>query len=207
MINPLIFLYIGLGAATLYAIVFLLGTWISRRNAGIISRDSDQSGKWNYDQSAIRRRDRLLDESIAVDLLRTAEYGILSMTDVFGKAYGVPVNFAYDGDGHIYIHYAPDGRKLRAISSHPDVSFCIIGNTHVLPRKFTTNYESVICECVACAELDELERRRALELIIEKYASAFKETGLNYIDKSFHRTAVIRLDIISASGKSKSVTE
>ncbi|MDE6484498.1 MAG: pyridoxamine 5'-phosphate oxidase family protein [Duncaniella sp.] len=164
------------------------------------------SGVWNYDQTNIRRQDRLLDETRALDIIRTCEYGTLSMTDECGEAYGLPLNFVYDDSGCIYIHCAPEGRKLRAIRSHPLTSFSIVGDTHVISRKFTTNYESVILKCRAVTDLSELERRHALALLLEKYSPADKETGLTYIDKSFHRTEIIRLDIMAVSGKAKSIS-
>ena len=45
-----------------------------------------------YDNDQVRRQDRLLDESSAMDLLRRAEWGVLSMRDADGAPYGVPVN-------------------------------------------------------------------------------------------------------------------
>lgn len=206
MINPSVFLIIGLVAAILYAMIFLGGTWLTRRNSKIMSeRNESNNGKWKYDQSEIRRQDRLLEEAHALDLIKSSEYGVLSMTDEYGEAYGVPLNFVYDNTGCIYIHCAPSGRKLRAISVHPATSFCIVGQTHVISRKFTTNYESVIMKCRAVTGLSEQERHHALELLIEKYSPDEKETGLKYIGKSFHRTEIIRLDIVSVSGKAKSV--
>ena len=92
----------------------------------------------------VRRQDRLMDEERALELLRESEYGVLSMQDVDGSGYGVPLNYVWDGDHSIYIHCAPEGHKLQALEHHPLVSFCIIGRVHLLPRNFTTEYESVI---------------------------------------------------------------
>lgn len=50
----------------------------------------------NYDNSQVRRQDRLLDEERAEELLAEAEYGILSMVEQRdGKTagYGIPINF------------------------------------------------------------------------------------------------------------------
>ena len=51
--------------------------------------------------------------------------------------------------------------------------------TEVLPEQFTTNYESVIALGKAIEVTDE-EKKAALEAFVEKYASAFKEKGLDY---------------------------
>ena len=45
-----------------------------------------------YINETIRRRDRLLDEERAIQLLQTAEYGILSMIDEDGMPYAIPAS-------------------------------------------------------------------------------------------------------------------
>lgn len=157
----------------------------------------------DYDNKSVRRQDRLLDEAEARRLLADGEYGLLSMVDEEGNAYGIPVSYVWDGDVAIYLHCAPQGRKLRSIGAHAQVSFCVVGATHVLPAQFTTYYESVVLECLAHTGLPEPERRQALALLLDKYSPRDKETGLVYAEKSFHRTEIIRLDIRHASGKSK----
>ena len=68
-----------------------------------------------YDCHNIRRQDRLLDESRAREVLQAGEYGVLSMATEQG-GYGVPINYVLVEDT-IYLHCAPDGRKLRALSA------------------------------------------------------------------------------------------
>lgn len=156
-----------------------------------------------YDNHDVRRQDRLLPEETARQLLREGEYGFLSLLDPEGRAYGIPVNFVWDGTKSLYIHCAPEGRKLRSIATHPEVSFCVVGKTHVYPQKFTTAYESIVLRGKASTGLPETERRRALEMILDKYSPNDKEVGLKYAEKSFHRTEIIRIDIDTMSGKSK----
>ncbi len=157
-----------------------------------------------HDNSNVRRQDRCLSEEAALELLRRGQYGVLSMnTGPDGGAYGIPVNYVWDCADIIYIHCAPEGRKLHCIETDPRVSFCIVGQTNVLPSKFTTEYESVILVCTARTGLPEEERRKALELLIAKYSPRDIDKGLVYIEKSFSRTEIIRLDINVFSGKAK----
>lgn len=58
-----------------------------------------------YNNETVRRRDRLMDETRALELLRTSEYGVLSMV-ADGGGYGIPINFVWDGKDSIYIHCA-----------------------------------------------------------------------------------------------------
>ena len=158
----------------------------------------------NYDNSHVRRQDRLLDEARARELLATAEYGVISMVDLDAKPYGVPVNFVFDVDC-IYIHCATEGRKLDILEIHEEVSFCIVGRVNLLPSKFTTEYESVILTGEATIITDDEERMHALELLLEKYSPNDVKVGMKYAQSSFSRTEIIRIDIDTFSGKQKRV--
>ncbi|MGI6233330.1 MAG: pyridoxamine 5'-phosphate oxidase family protein [Prevotella sp.] len=156
-----------------------------------------------YVNDTVRRQDRLMDEDRALKLLRTAEYGVLSMVDTNGAGYGIPLNFVWNGDHSIYIHCAPEGYKLRALEKNPMVSFCIIGNVKLLSKHFTTEYESVLLRGKAYIHLEEEERMKALHLLVDKLSPEFRQTGYKYSEKSFHRVNIIRIDIEEYSGKCK----
>ena len=144
-----------------------------------------------YVNNRVRRQDRLMDEQRALELLRDGEYGV--------------VNFVWDGDHSVYIHCAPEGRKLQAIEKNPKVSLCIIGNVNLLPRNFTTEYESAIFFGEARIHLSDEEKMHALHLLIDKLSADFKEIGDKYAHKSFHRVEIIRIDFNEFSGKRKKV--
>ena len=156
-----------------------------------------------YDNSNVRRQDRLLSEERAIELLRTAEYGTLSVIDEDGQPYGIPVNFVWNTKDSLYIHCAPEGRKLRAIAAHPEVCFSIVGNVNLQPSKFTTEYESIVLKGKAWVGLPAEERMQALVLLVEKLSPDDVEIGKKYAEKSFHRTEIIRIDVTEFSGKTK----
>jgi len=158
-----------------------------------------------YTNSEIRRQDRLLDTKSALELLKQGEFGVLSMRTENEGVYGIPINYAWDGNQSIYFHCAHEGQKLKCLDFCNEVSFCVVGNTKVVSNKFTTNYESIILKCSAARSLAENERMKALQLIIEKYSPKDKEVGMKYAEKSFHITEIIRLDIKDWSGKCKIV--
>ena len=158
-----------------------------------------------YDNTTVRRQDRLLEEERAIELLRTAEYGTLSMIDEEGLPYGIPVNYVWDGKDSLYIHCAPVGKKLRAVSAHPQVCFSIVGRVNLLPSKFTTEYESLVLKGTAHLGLPEVERMRALILLVEKLSPDDVEVGKKYAEKSFFRTEILRIDITEYSGKTKRI--
>lgn len=157
----------------------------------------------DYINGKVRRQDRLLDEPRARQLLCDAEYGVLSMVDDGEQAYGIPVNFVWNGADSIYIHCAPDGRKLRVLSHHPKVSLCVVGNVNLMARQFTTEYESVVVFGEAHTGLSADERMHALHLLVDKLAPEYRDTGYKYAKMSFHRTEIIRIDVTEFSGKRK----
>lgn len=158
-----------------------------------------------YDNSKVRRQDRLMDEKRAIELLKSNEYGILSMISETGEAYGVPINYVWDGRESIYIHCAPEGKKLDALRKNPEVSFCLIGHVCLKPSMFTTEYESVIFKGKAYLNLSDDEKMVALHLMTDKLSPDFKELGDKYAYKSFHRVEIIRIDLGEFSGKCKQV--
>jgi nitroimidazol reductase NimA-like FMN-containing flavoprotein (pyridoxamine 5'-phosphate oxidase superfamily) len=159
----------------------------------------------NYNNETVRRQDRLLDETAAEALLQNGEYGVLSMVSEENSGYGIPINYAWDGNSSIYLHCAPEGRKLLSVTQNNKVSFCVVGQTKVVSNKFTTGYASIVLNCQAHVHLKPKERMKALELLLDKYSPNDKETGMKYAEKSFSRTEIIRLDIVEWSGKTKEV--
>lgn len=158
-----------------------------------------------FDNRVVRRQDRLLEQERATALLRTAEWGVLSMRDEDGAPYGIPINYVWDGEASLYLHCAPDGRKLRCLDHEPRVSFTIVGRVNLLPAKFTTEYESIVLTATATRHLPDDEKRHALELLLDKLSPNDKEVGMKYATASFHRVEIIRLDIERWSGKRKQV--
>jgi nitroimidazol reductase NimA-like FMN-containing flavoprotein (pyridoxamine 5'-phosphate oxidase superfamily) len=162
--------------------------------------------KVKYSNKDVRRQDRLLEEQKAIELLQNGEFGVLSMIETIDDkdaGFAIPLNYVYDGDHSIYFHCAKEGYKLDCLSKNPNVSFCVVGHTHIISNQFTTNYESIIIRGKIDLELTESERKIALMLILDKYSPNDKEIGITYTEKSFLRTNVIRLDIETMSGKNR----
>lgn len=153
-----------------------------------------------YDNSEVRRQDRLMDKAEATMLLRKGEYGFLALGG--GDGYGIPLNYVAD-DGRIYFHCAPEGKKIRRIGTSNRASFCVVGDTEPQPEKFTTLYQSVMAFGTISIVADPEERMQALMMLVDKYCPGLAATGEKYARASFGRTAVLRLDIERVSGKAK----
>ena len=149
----------------------------------------------------VRRTDRQIPEAEALAILRAGEYGVLSTVSAQGRPYGVPVNFCVLGDD-IYFHCAVEGAKLDNIAQSPEVSFCVVGATEVLPGEFGTKYESCVIEGRASEAFDD-EKQRALEGLVDKYSQGFEAQGRRYINGLRDRTRVFKIAVESVTGKAR----
>jgi len=106
----------------------------------------------------LRRKDRAaMPDEETRELLRSTEYGVLSILDDEG-VYGLPIYFAMEGDS-LYFHSEPVGRKIDALAGNPRISFCVVGESEVLQEKFSTRYRSVIAFGMATL-IDGEEKRK-----------------------------------------------
>ncbi|MCP4749120.1 MAG: pyridoxamine 5'-phosphate oxidase family protein [Desulfobacteraceae bacterium] len=147
----------------------------------------------------MRRKDKEIGTDEAIKLLTSCEYGVLSTVDNEEQPYGVPLNYAYK-DNCIYFHCALTGHKINNIKDNPKVSFCVVGETKILPSEFATNYVSAIAFGVA-SEVQGTERYNALVWLLEKFSPEFVEEGKRHIEKKDKATKVIKIKIQHISGK------
>ncbi len=149
----------------------------------------------------MRRMDRKISDNQARELLKNNTYGVLSTIGVDGYPYGVPLNYVFFNDA-IYFHCAADGHKSDNIASDNKISFCVVGQTQVLPDKFSTKYESVIIFGRA-TEIFDAEKNIYLSELINKYSADYIEQGKEYIQKASTNTKVVKLSIEHISGKAR----
>ena len=147
----------------------------------------------------MRRHDKEVSKDIAIKILEETEYGVLSTIGEDGYPYGVPIHHVCV-DGKIYFHCAMTGHKLDNIKYKDKVSFCVVGQTEVIPNDFSTDYESVVVFGRISEVFDDL-KQKALLSIIEKYSKDFISEGLDYIAKDNKVTKVMCIDIEHITGK------
>ena len=147
----------------------------------------------------MRRKDKEMGREDAIKLLSECEYGVLSTVGNDGQPYGVPLNYAYK-DNCIYFHCTLTGHKIDNIENNPKVSFCVVGDTKVLPSEFSTDFVSAVAFGVA-SEVQGTERYDAFILILEKFSPDFMEEGKKFIEKFHKATKVIKIEIQHISGK------
>ncbi|MDF2891616.1 MAG: Pyridoxamine 5-phosphate oxidase-related FMN-binding [Clostridia bacterium] len=91
----------------------------------------------------MRRKDRQTSTEAAMDILQRGEYGILATLGENNMPYAVPLSYA-NVENCIYFHCAKVGHKLDNIKANSKVSFCVVGDTKVIPNQFSTSFESII---------------------------------------------------------------
>ncbi len=149
----------------------------------------------------MRRKDRQITNHEASELLNTCEYGVLSTVSDNGEPYGIPLSYCVVNN-FIYFHSAINGRKLDNIKNNESVSFCVVGNTEVLPEKFSTKYESAIVSGTIKISHGK-SKQKGLEGLLRKYSPNYIEEGLKYIEKATDETTVLELNIESLTGKAR----
>ncbi len=149
----------------------------------------------------LRNKKRGITETEARELLERGEYGILSTCDADGQPYGIPLSYCVI-DNAVYFHCATEGHKLENIAANSNVSFCVVGNTEVLPDQFATRYESVVVSGKA-TEVFDTEKQHGLERLLPKYSAGFVAEGLNYINAAGEQTRVFRISIDTMCGKAR----
>ncbi|MGL6193922.1 MAG: pyridoxamine 5'-phosphate oxidase family protein [Thermoguttaceae bacterium] len=147
-----------------------------------------------------RRKDRAVTEEEARKILDSGEYGIFATVCPDGSPYAVPMNYIVN-ENQIILHCATSGRKLDNIRENPKVTFCVVGNTKILPQTFTSIYESVIVSGAASIIEDVSRKIFLLKLLGRKYSPDFSDAADKIIDQHLAHTAVIAIDIESISGK------
>ena len=136
--------------------------------------------------------DRILDETV-----------VLHIALVDGDSpYLIPVNFGYKG-GSIYIHTAPEGRKIDLIRKNNQVAFQAEAGIEIvqksIPHKCSMLYRSVAGTGRAFFVETRKEKKLALELLMDHYHGNGPD-GWEF-GECLDAVFIVRIDIDSISGK------
>jgi hypothetical protein len=154
----------------------------------------------------IRRKDRILDEKRAMEILAAGEYGFLSMANIDGGGYGIPMSYIIH-ENSIYFHCAREGHKLENLTVDNRVTFTVIGRAKVIPKIFTFGYESAMVFGKIEYNLPHEERLTILHLFLKKYSPDAGINGEKYIKGLFDRTELLKMNIEVIRGKTKKIPD
>jgi nitroimidazol reductase NimA-like FMN-containing flavoprotein (pyridoxamine 5'-phosphate oxidase superfamily)/predicted GIY-YIG superfamily endonuclease len=157
--------------------------------------------KEEFTMRDMRKTERKMDNSKALEILREGEYCILSTCGEDNQPYGVPVSYVLIDD-NVYFHCANVGSKLDNIYYNNKVCITVVPYTELMPEKFSTKYESVVVIGKAY-EISEEEKVEPLMEFLKKYSPKFLKEGQEYINRAKSKVTLIKISIESISGKER----
>ena len=149
----------------------------------------------------MRRKDREMDKDFALSVLDKAPFVTLSMVNE-DKPYSVPVSIVRDNDV-LYFHCAFEGNKIDILNKNNNITLTAVSKCKPRPIDFTLEYESAVVNGKGASVTNEDEKIHALKLICERYALSNIKNFDNAINRSLHRTNVIKIKIEEIYGKRK----
>lgn len=150
----------------------------------------------------MRRTKCELSKETAEKILREGIFGVLSLTGDDGYSYGVPINYAVEGN-KIYFHSAKTGHKLDAIKNNNKVSFCVVDKHEVVAEEFTSYFSSVIAfgKIKIIDDNTNPEKLHALELLANKYSPNVSEELREKELSRVNAVSIMVLEIEYLTGK------
>lgn len=149
----------------------------------------------------MRRRRQQISEEECIGILQRCTSGVLSVLGDNGYPYGVPISYVYDS-GRIYFHSATRGHKVDALTRNPKASFTVIALDNVLPEKYTTCFESVVCFGQVRFLEGEEDKREILSRLGRHYNPLGSKEGLTReIDGAMGHVLVMEFVLEHISGK------
>lgn len=153
-----------------------------------------------HPHGAMRRKDREITERAEIDaVIHAGKILHLALADN-NVPFLVPVCYAYDGKA-LFFHSAKAGAKIDILKRNPIVCFEITGEHGVIEDEsacgFEISHRTVIGFGRAVFVEDEAEKIDALSRIVAR----FTDKVFVYPPESVVRTAVVRIDVTSLTGK------
>lgn len=146
-----------------------------------------------------RKEKQITDKKQMEQILAQAQVCRLAMVDK-GQPYVVPLNFGY-GDGSLYFHSAPEGRKIDVLKADPQVCFevdeLVKMNKAAAACDWGVSFKSVIGTGTARILDTPAEKKAGLDIIMAHYSSR----SFDYPEEMLAKTAVIQVTIHEMTGK------
>ncbi len=148
----------------------------------------------------MRRKDREITDRQEIEaILAEAMVCRIGLADE-STPYVVPVSFGYE-DGSLYIHSAPEGKKLALLAKNPrccfEVDICDGVIRDNKPCSWGMRYRSVIGTGEAVILADPQEKQRGLDCIMRHYGSG----PTTFSGENLKTVTVIRIAVGSMTGK------
>ena len=149
----------------------------------------------------MRRKEKQIYDKSIIDEILTESHVCRIGFSANNQPYIVPVNYGYT-DNTIFIHSAPEGKKIDLIKQNNNICFEIELDSYIIkdnvPCNWTTKYRSIIGYGKISIITDNTEKIKGLNLIMGKYGMA---GGCKYQDELLERIIILRIDIEDITAK------
>ena len=149
-----------------------------------------------------RKEKEIQSREVLEELLRSAPVCRIGLAP--GKApgypYVVPVHFVHD-QGRIYVHSARAGKKISMLGENPRV--CVEVDDFIGLKSadkacdYGTRFRSLIAFGRARIVEEREDKRRALQLLMEKYSGR----SFDFSEREIQRVAIIQIQLEEVTGK------
>ena len=151
----------------------------------------------------MRRSDReITDREELLEVMGRCDVCRLALNGPEGWPYNVPVTIVRRGE-ELFFHCALEGQKVDCLRRDSRVCVTAVGDTHIPPDKFTTEYESAVAFGLAEEVTDPMEKTEALRLLCQRHVPSNMADFETSVARSLDRTGVWRVRITSLTGKRK----
>lgn len=145
----------------------------------------------------------ITDKSVLDEILTSSKICRLGMIDN-GLPYVLPFNFGYH-ENCIYIHSAPEGKKIDILKKNPLVCFEVEQQADIVEDeiacKWSTLYRSVVGYGNVQLVTEFEEKKRDLEIIMTQHGYKGK---MEFETKEVEFIVILKLQIESMTGKQSS---
>jgi hypothetical protein len=150
-----------------------------------------------------KKNQEIKDKAVIENILLTAKICRIAMIDE-GSPYLLPFNYGYSNN-HIYIHSAPEGRKIDVLKKNNQVCFEIEGEVRVVPKEnpcsWYTSYQSVVGTGFVYIIEDADGKRKGLDIIMQHHG---KPGNHDYPSQQLEKMIILKLNITELNAKQSS---
>ena len=150
-----------------------------------------------------KAKQEIRDEKILAEILSGAIICRVAMLDG-DKPYLIPFNYGYS-DGCIFIHSAPEGKKIDLLKQNPEVCFEVEDKMEItkgeLACDWSTRYRSIVGYGEVAFLSDGQSKQQGLEVIMAQHGAP-ELTEFN--QKNLDRMVILKIRITSMTGKQSS---
>ena len=173
-----------------------------REKLALLAKVAQCAGE--QEETNMRRQEREIPAEQAWEIVDGCSYGTVSMIDLEGAPYAVPVNLVRE-ENRVYFHCAREGKKVLCMRQNPRVFVtCVAADAQVDEPRLTTHYASAMLRGVAEEVTDEPEKIHALRLLCQKLAPT-NPYGQGDFKSCLGATAIWRITVDGVTGKANPV--